>query len=178
MPQPVDARQPIRPEQLAELFDRHAAALGLYAAQWTASADDCVQEALIELARQPQAPDNPAAWLYRVVRNRALNASRAARRRTAHEQAAVEHGAAGSGEGRFSGPGSGAGSGASAELADALATLEPTAREIVVLRVWGQLAWQEIADVVGGSKSAAQRHYVQALQQLRLIWEPKQCPTN
>ena len=57
------------------------------------------------------------------------------------------------------------------ELDDALATLEESAREIVVLRVWGQLAWQEIADVVGGSKSAAQRHYVEALAQLREVWE-------
>ena len=75
MAQPVDERQ------LAELLDRHAAALALYAAQWTSAADDCVQEALVELARQASGPDNPVAWLYRVVRNRALNAARSARRR-------------------------------------------------------------------------------------------------
>jgi RNA polymerase sigma factor (sigma-70 family) len=148
---------------IAELFDRHAAALALYAAQWTTAPEDCVQEALIELARQPAAPENPAAWLYRVVRNRALNASRAARRRSTHEQSASEVRQSLHAE-RESLP--------SVELTDALATLEATAREIVVLRVWGQLAWQEIAEVVGGSKSAAQRHYVEALEQLRRIWEP------
>lgn len=167
MPQSVDAAL------IAELFDRHAAALALYAAQWTHSPDDCVQEALIELARQPRAPDNPAAWLFRVVRNRALNASRAARRRTAHEQEA----ASGHPVRR------GADSPTRVELADALAALGPTAREIVVLRVWGQLSWQEIAELVGGSKSSAQRHYVESLERLRKLWDPQtresgSCPTN
>jgi RNA polymerase sigma-70 factor (ECF subfamily) len=159
---------------LGELFDRHAAALVLYASQWTPLADDCVQEALIELARQPSAPDNPAAWLYRVVRNRALNAVRAQRRRATHEQAAVAWR-----ELRLRDPAAPPG----VELADALAMLDSASREIVVLRVWGQLAWQEIADIVGGSKSAAQRHYVQALAQLRKLWEcdqreSKSCPTR
>ena len=154
---------------IAEMFDRHAAALAVYAAQWTAAADDCVQEALVELARQPATPDNPAAWLYRVVRNRALNAARASRRRTAYEQAAGA---------RCERRSNDAGPAAQAEMADLLATLEPIAREIVVLRVWGGLAWEEIAEVAGGSKSTAQRHYVQALEQLRKRWEPKPCSTN
>jgi RNA polymerase sigma-70 factor (ECF subfamily) len=158
MSQPVDARL------IADMLDRHAAALALYAAQWTSAADDCVQEALIELARQPGAPENPVAWLYRVVRNRALNAARSARRRAAHEREAAER------TGRAPRP---AGPAERVELADALATLDAADREIVVLRVWGQLAWQEIANVVGGSKSAAQRNYVEALKQLRTIWEPQ-----
>jgi len=161
---------PVDAALIADMFDRHAAALAMYAGQWTAAADDCVQEALLELARQTAAPDNPSAWLYRVVRNRALNASRASRRRTAHEQSAARS----RGEHRFSD----AGPAANAELSDALATLEPSAREIVVLRVWGRLAWEEIAGVVGGSKSSAQRHYVQALELLRKHWEPDSCPTK
>ena len=168
----VNATLPVSPQQLGELFARHAAALALYAAQWTNQPDDCVQEALIELARQPAAPENPPAWLYRVVRNRALNAGRAARRRLTHEQQA----GARDESRRVGGEGN-------VELLDALATLDATAREIVVLRVWGQLAWQEIADVVGGSKSSAQRNYVQALDRLRIVWEPrasetKPCPMN
>ncbi len=156
MPQPVDAGL------IAELFDRHAAALALYARHWTVAFDDCVQEAFVELARQDAVPDNPAAWLYRVVRNRALNAARAARRRRAHEQAAAR------GKHRFSDAGPAAG----AELTDLLARLDAASREIVVLRVWGQLSWEEIASVVGGSKSTAQRNYVQALEQLRKLGEP------
>ncbi len=161
---------PVDAALIAEMFQRHAPALALYARQWTASADDCVQEALVELARQQAAPDNPPAWLYRVVRNRAMNAARASRRRTAHEQAAAA--------GRTQSDRSPTDSAAVVDLEDLLSQLEPSAREIVVLRVWGGLAWQEIAEVVGGSKSGAQRHYVQALEQLRNHWEPHSCPTN
>lgn len=170
MTRPDDASRPVTAGQLGELFDRHAAALALHASQWTAAGDDCVQEALIELARQADAPENPTAWLYRVVRNRALNAARAARRRSAHELVAARNPTAG--------PASGAAAAPSVELADALTTLEPTIREIVILRIWGQLSWEEIATVVGGSKSSAQRHYINALQQLRQIWEHQPCPTN
>ena len=178
MPGPADDLPPVNALQIAELFDRHAAPLALYAAQWTNQADDCVQEALLELARQPTAPAHAAAWLYRVVRNKALNAARAARRRSAHEQRAMGARSARSGSGAE----------AHAELRDSLATLDDDAREIVVLRVWGQLSWQEIAEVIGGSKSAAQRDYIQALQRLRKLWDPlppttdfretKPCPTN
>src|SRR5690349_24293314 len=124
MPKHVDAAA------IADLFDRHAAALALYARQWTNSPDDCVQDALVELARQTAAPDNPVAWLYRVVRNRALNASRASRRRTAHEKEAAGRRQA------IQDPA------AAMDIADALSRLEPDAREIVVLRIWGGLAWQ------------------------------------
>lgn len=151
---------------IAEMLDRHGAALALYAGQWTAQADDCVQEALVELARQTAPPDNPLAWLYRVVRNRALNASRASRRRTTYEQAAAVHGRATSD------------AATAAELQDALSTLDAPSREIVVLRIWGGLAWQEIAEVTGASKSSAQRYFVQALEQLRKHWEPDPCPTK
>ena len=64
---------PIDAELLGRLLDEHGTALALYASQWTEASDDCVQEALVELARQPQVPNHPAAWLYRVVKNRALN---------------------------------------------------------------------------------------------------------
>ena len=64
------------------------------------------------------------------------------------------------------------------ELEDMLATLADEDREIVVLRTWGGLAWQEIAEVVGGSKSTAQRRYVEALAALRTRWEPGSCRTN
>ena len=119
----------------------------------------------MELSRQPEAPENPVAWLYRVVRNRALNAVRAEGRRNARELLAAEQRAA---------QNSTAADPVSAmELNDTLATLDAAAREIVVLRVWGGLAWQEIAELVGGSKTTVQRTYAQALELLRRHWEPR-----
>lgn len=159
---------PVDATLIAEMFDRHGAALVLYASQWTTAAEDCVQEAVLELARQRSRPDNPAAWLYRVVRNRALNTLRSAQRRQRREEtAASEHWRR---RQRAPDPQS------SIELKELLGRLAADAREIVVLRVWGGLSWDEIADVVGGSRSGAQRHYVQALEQLRHLWEHQPCP--
>lgn len=161
MPRPVDAAL------IAELFDRYSAVLELYAAQRTTSPQDCVQEAFLELARQAAAPRDPAAWLFRVVRNRALNAARAEYRRCAHEGAAASRQAS-----RIADPVD------TAALADLLQLLSDAQREIVVLRVWGGLSWQEIADVTGVPRSSAHRDYVQALQQLRKHLESSSCPTT
>lgn len=159
---------------IAELFDRHSAALEFYAAQRTTAPQDCVQEAFLELARQASPPVNAAAWLYRVVRNRALNAARADRRRAAHEESASRERAA-----SYRGPSDPQDV---AAIADLLRLLTDVQRAVVVMRVWGQLSWQEIADVVGGSRSGTHRDYVRALKQLRKNLEPSSClktmPTN
>jgi len=46
---------------LGELLDRHGATLELYASQWTRCPEDCVQEALVELARRIQPPEHVVA---------------------------------------------------------------------------------------------------------------------
>lgn len=123
-----------------------------------------MQEAFVEFARQATPPDSAEAWLYRVVRNRALNAARSERRRKRREQQAAERRNARS-------PQLGRESAEQAEAIDELSRLAPLEREIVVLRVWGQLGWEEIAAIVGGSKSAAQRRYVAALEAIRSAWD-------
>ena len=77
------------PERLGTLIDRHADALELYARQWSDAAEDVVQEAFVALSRQRVEPEYPAAWLFRTVRNRAINAGTAARRRRRHEARAA-----------------------------------------------------------------------------------------
>ena len=156
-------------ELLGRLLVEQGAALALYASQWTSQADDCVQEALVELARQSPLPDNPVAWLYRVVKHRALNRLRSENRRKQHEQQAWLR--------RFSHQ-------ASAqineqqhrELTDALAQLPAPQREVVVLKTWGGLTFSEIASLTGESSSTAHRQYQQALTHLRQIWEVVPCP--
>jgi len=154
---------------IAELLEHHAAALQWFASQWTTAAEDCVQESLVELARQETLPENPAAWLYRVVRNRALNAARAEHRRRGHEEdASMLYTARRQQE---------ANRADALALAEAVDALEPAARELVILRVWSGLGWQEIAELVGTSSSTAQRHYVRALTELRMQLEPS-CPKD
>ncbi len=75
----------LSPERLSQLLRERGAALVLYARQWCRCPEDVVQEAFLELIEQPTEPANVVAWLYRVVRHRALNASRSATRRTRRE---------------------------------------------------------------------------------------------
>jgi len=150
----------ITPELLSRLLDEQGGALALYAAQWTAAADDCVQEALIELARQPALPRNVMAWLYRVVRNRAISDFRAARRRMRREELAGRlRPRAG---GLADGPGIEA-----AELAAALDALDEPLREVVVARIWGGLGFEDLAELAGCSTSTAHRRYEAGLVALR-----------
>ncbi len=74
---------------LGGLVDRYAAALELYARQWCGAPEDVVQEAFLKLVAQRPRPDQPGAWLFRVVRNGAINAAVAARRRRHHEAEAA-----------------------------------------------------------------------------------------
>ena len=82
---------PINPPQLRELVDAYGAALVLYARQWCSCPDDALQEALIDLSQQASAPRDPAGWLFKAVRYKAINFARADQRRSRHwRQAAVE----------------------------------------------------------------------------------------
>src|SRR5262249_22949915 len=76
------------PRHLAELIDRHGPALVLYARQWCATPEDVVQDAFLKLSAQRWPPDDPPAWLFRVVRNAALDAAKSDRRRQRREAAA------------------------------------------------------------------------------------------
>jgi RNA polymerase sigma-70 factor (ECF subfamily) len=147
-------------ELLGRLLDEHAAALALYAAQFCDAPDDCVQEALVELARQPRVPENVIAWLYRVVKHRALNTARGARRRRARETRVAEARLLRADAGPFDRFDALA---AAAELA----RLPTERREAVVMRIWGGLTFEQIAVALETSKSTAQRIYRQALEQLR-----------
>lgn len=150
----------VTPELLGRLLDEQGGALALYAAQWTDSADDCVQEALIELAGQPVAPANAVAWLYRVVRNRAISQYRATRRRERREELA----------GRLRPREGGVPTEPlvdSLELAAALESLDDPLREAVAARTWGGLGFEQIAELAGCSVSTAHRRYEAGLAALR-----------
>ena len=165
----VPARGSVTPELLGRLLDEQGGALALFAAQWTDAADDCVQEALIELAGQRELPANPVAWLYRVVRNRAISQYRASRRRERREELAS----------RLR-PRESAATEPSVdplELAAALESLDETLREAVVARTWGGLGFEQIAELAGCSVSTAHRRYEAGLAELRERLQLT-CPTN
>ncbi len=156
------AAEVVGPGLLGALLDRHAAALELYARQWCRAPEDVVQQAFLQLARQPTVPEQPATWLYRVVRNTAISVARSEQRRRQHETAAAE-----SAENWFVADET-AGLDAAAATS-ALASLADDEREVIVAHLWGGLTFQEIAAVTGLSSSTAHRRYELGLRTLRGI---------
>ncbi|AMV29787.1 ECF RNA polymerase sigma factor SigL [Gemmata sp. SH-PL17] len=149
------------PDQLAALVDRYAAALVLYARQWCACPEDVVQTAFLKLVRIGTPPDNLLPWLYRVVRNGAIDASRAARRRTRYESAAADNAP------KWFSP-SYDPTGLDAQAASAsLAHLPAETREIIVAHLWGGLTFEQIAEAVGSSAATCYRRYAAGLEVLR-----------
>ncbi len=165
----------MNPDDLGRLIDRHADSLRLYARQWTDMADDVVQEAFLSLARQRAVPENPAAWLFRAVRNGAINAAVAARRRRRHEERAAAWRLAGWFTGAVDDGRTGAGSGLSSgsleldpsDAEAALKSLPLDQREVIVAHLWGGLTFEQIGEVSGTSSSTAHRLYAAGLATLR-----------
>ena len=150
----------VTPELLAQLLDRHAAALELFAAQWSQAPADVVQEAFVELVRQAVPPQNSVAWLYRVVRNRALSEARSATRRKRRESAAVaqsERWFRQADENDLD----------PQEAADALRGLPDGLREVLVARIWGGLTFEQIGEITQTSVATAFRRYEEAISLLR-----------
>lgn len=149
----------IDPTELQALLQRQGPALELFASQWTDSAEDCVQDAFLQLVTQARRPDNVVAWLFRVVRNRTISLQRSSLRRQQREQATARCAV------QFEPAGDAVWD--SETLHTALADLPPEQREIVVARIWGGLSFAQIAELVGGSTSRTHRRYQHGLKQLR-----------
>jgi RNA polymerase sigma-70 factor (ECF subfamily) len=163
--------QPVDANEIGRLFDDHAAALEWYASQWTRWPEDCVQDAFVRLAAQAPRPDNTIAWLYRVVRNGALNASRSERRRGSHEEHAARLKRIQQGQTQREH------NGTPEQLLEALSGLPQQQRELILLRIWSELTWQQIAELTGTSTSSAHRNYLAALANLKTRLEPP-CPNH
>lgn len=152
------------------LLDRYMAALVLYARQLCSDPEDAVQIAFIKLSSQADWPEDCGAWLYKVVRNEALQQTRGDRRRRDREAAFAQLRT----DWFTPDPASGL------DTAQAMASLERLSRcqrEIVTARIWGGLAFREIAQLVDVPLSTAHREYQQAITQLQTELN-KPCHTN
>jgi RNA polymerase sigma-70 factor (ECF subfamily) len=153
-------------DRLANMVVERAAALALYARQWLdhASAQDVVQEALTSLLMQRTTPADPVAWMFRAVRNSAIDHARALSRRKRREREFALI--------RSEWFESTADSLLDARIAEQeLAMLPGELREIVVLRIWGDLGLAQIGRIMNLSTTTIHERYVEALDQLRLSLE-------
>ena len=142
--------------QLTEWIDAHAAALTLFARQQCADPEAVVQEAFCKLARSRHEKTDSVAWLYRVVRNGAIDAGKAERRRRKRETQRAKS------ELWFDESTVDAD-----EAVQALAALPAEQREVIVLRIWSGLTLEQIAFACDCSVSSVHRRYEAGLQTLR-----------
>lgn len=151
-------------QEITVLAADHFASLTLFARQWNAvDAEDIVQTVFLSLIQENHKrgrPENPTAWLYRSVRNEAVNRWRSDRRRKNREENHARPNVP-----TFQKKGDS--SLDALEVADALDRLPSEKREIVLLRIWGGLSFDEIAGAVEKSRSTVFRLYRDGLEAMK-----------
>ena len=146
---------------VSRLLDESVRGLVLYARQWdAANAEDLVQEAFLRLLTESPLPDSPRAWLYRVVRNLAIDQVRRENTRLRHESI-----------GSWFEPSATDSHAAEHDLTEALEQLPPVIREIIISKIWGNLNFREIAELTDRPISSVHYDYQQGIQQLRTLLE-------
>jgi RNA polymerase sigma factor (sigma-70 family) len=153
---------PIDPAKMGSCFDAYAGRLVLYARQWLqrSAAEDIVQDVFIRLMSQSREPANVKSWLFSAVRNGAISEWRSESRRKIREQKV-----AGEGQDWFEAKPDDLLDANAAE--EALAKLPAEQREVIVLRIWGQLTLSEISQIVEMPISSVHDCYRDALSALR-----------
>jgi RNA polymerase sigma-70 factor (ECF subfamily) len=144
-------------EEIGRWYERHGAALIAYACgfglDW-ARAEDAVHAVFHRLLRESAARlQNPAGYLYRAVRNAALNAGRDSARETVVEESCFVH-RCGDRE-------------AALALQRALGELPEEQREVVIMRIWSGMTLEEIATAADVPLNTIASRYRYALGKLR-----------
>ncbi|WP_182867115.1 RNA polymerase sigma factor [Rhodopirellula sp. JC639] len=146
--------------EYAALVRSSAPGLTLLARQLCDTPEDIVQDAFLKLFRQTPFPDHPRGWLFKVVRREALNASRSQSRRKKHEQIRCDQ--------RVNWFVDSVEESMDGEMATRALMSQPVAiREILVLRLWNGLSFDEIGQLVGVSPRTASRRYQSGLHAIR-----------
>jgi RNA polymerase sigma-70 factor (ECF subfamily) len=156
-------------EEWKTCFVQLGPALLLFARRWTnsrADAEDIVQEAFVRFWRRRQHSIENRALLYATVRSAALDRLRSDQRR-ARREAAVARDGAEHAEPQFATVDEG-----QQLLAAAVERLPNEQREVVVLKIWNELTFAEIADVLEISPNTAASRYRYALSALKKILQP------
>ena len=151
--------QKLSADEIKQLYNRHDAALLLYARGFVpdaSAAEDLVHGVFLNLLRtRPKVREAPAAYLYRAVKNAALNAQRNRAREAPMPDREIwfTH--------------RGGDHEATLALQAALAELPQEQREAVVMRIWSGMTLEEVAQATDVPLNTAASRYRYALEKLR-----------
>jgi RNA polymerase sigma-70 factor, ECF subfamily len=159
----VNRQRPPR-DDILRLYESHGRLLLAYGCSLlrdAAAAEDAVHQVFARLLRGDLTIQGaPAAYLCRAVRNVALNDRRGRSREAAlDDHAAWLEAPPGLEETAFA-------------IEQALTTLPPEQREVVVLHLWGQMTFHEIGDALEISPNTAASRYRYGLAKLRDVLKP------
>ncbi|WP_404306167.1 RNA polymerase sigma factor [Neorhodopirellula lusitana] len=158
---------------LSKIWNEHADRLLLIARSIGPGSDvtlaeDAVQEAFVRLASQPELPDDPMAWLVRVMRNQILQWHRSRGRRRCREscvsradwfQVDISE------------------SIDAATATAALMKVQSPMREIIVMHLWGDMTFESIAKVMELSRASTYRRFQSGLETLKQQLNPVDPPS-
>lgn len=158
--------------KLTEIWDACADRLLLIARSMGESPEDAVQEAFIALARQDTPPDDPLAWLVTVARNYQRQLHRRNRRRRERETRVSRFGwfdrEVNLVDSRMD----------ARSVTEALLRLPSPRREVIVMRLWGEMTFEAIAEVVELSRATVHREFHAGLESLKQTFETKMEPPS
>jgi len=156
-------------ENWKNCFSELAPGLLLFARQWVqsaADAEDIVQDAFVKFWRRNHNIDN-RGLLYAAVRSLALDFIRRGARRARREATALAE-AEPAIERHFD-----LDDDTQSALAAAVESLPRDQREVLVLKIWNDLTFSEIAGVLGISQNTAASRYRYALSNLKKTLQPQ-----
>jgi RNA polymerase sigma-70 factor, ECF subfamily len=154
----VDEKKLTR-EGVRKLYEQHAPALLLYARSFVpdgAAAEDALHQVFAKLLRgETTVPDAPLAYLYRAVRNAALNARRSRAKDVGldSQEAWFQHWV----DGQES----------TVALQCAIRELPEEQREAVILRIWAGMTFEEMAESTSVPVNTVASRYRYGLEKLR-----------
>ena len=141
------------------LYDEKAAQLLLYGRALglsRAEAEDIMQETFVALLKLGNQPEEPEHYLFRAFRNRAINGKRSLWRRLRRELEAAHWFERSSDD-----------SPVEREAMRCLAKLPAEQREVIVLKIWSELTYEEIGRLLELSPNTVAGRYRYGLEKLR-----------
>ena len=162
----METRLPKQDTSWSQWIKQHGPALVLLARQWCPAggdAEDAVHDAFLGFWPKRNRVKDPTAYLYRCVRNAAIKRQRSASRRRRHERLAAQMPQAG-----WFTPSHEHEMDEDRQLIEqSLAALPEAQRQVVVMKIWGGLTFNQIAQSADISINTAASRYRYALEALR-----------